>query len=513
MSVQTDEAGRPVPASFTVEVYDTTGYVTCNKCDDVFQTIQVPYKEVTFYYSVTDMEATCENRGNLRFDAWQNELKVDIDGVPYTVHPYVYLPSDPLGHDWHNRDGVCARESCGKACDHSMNASRQDPGDEGGAVPEPTVVPVGGDTKNTHFPTCTQSAVCDICGKTLPALGHSFTKYVSNGDATCLADGTKTAVCDHAGCGAEKTVTDEGTALGHSFTNYVSNGDATCLADGTKTAVCDHAGCGAEKTVTDEGTALGHSFTNYVSNGDATCLADGTKTAVCDHAGCGAKDTVNDEGSALGHDERVEVIEPNCDQKGYTLHTCARCGHSYTDGETPALYHRYGEWQPAEGAEHTARCVRCGETAQVACRMTEYTVYADAENKAETALTVMVCPVCGRVAEGERLLMAEKTAALYESRYEAPAGDLVVRLGSVGQDVQLLTVCFEIKGAPVQPEGAVVVTLPASLVEGYTLTLLAPDGTETLLDAAAEDGNVSITLTFPDDADAPVQAVRLTPVV
>ena len=31
--------------------------------------------------------------------------------------------------------------------------------------------------------------------------------------------------------------------------------------------------------------------------------------------------------------------------------------------------------------------------------------------------------------------------------------------------------------------------------------------------AAAEDGNVSITLTFPDDADAPVQAVRLTPVV
>lgn len=427
VSVQTDEAGRPVPASFTVEVYDTTGYVTCNQCDDVFMTIQVPYKEVTFYYSVTDMEATCENRGNLRFDAWQNELKVDIDGVPYTVHPYVYLPSDPLGHDWHNRDGVCARESCGKACDHSMNASRQDPGDEGGAVPEPTVVPVGGDTKNTHFPTCTQSAVCDICGKTLPALGHSFT--------------------------------------------------------------------------------------NYVSNGDATCLADGTKTAVCDHAGCGAKDTVNDEGSALGHDEQVEVIEPNCDQKGYTLHTCARCGHSYTDGETPALYHRYGEWQPAEGAEHTARCVRCGETAQVACRMTEYTVYADAENKAETALTVMVCPVCGRVAEGERLLMAEKTAALYESRYEAPAGDLVVRLGSVGQDVQLLTVCFEIKGAPVQPEGAVVVTLPASLVEGYTLTLLAPDGTETLLDAATEDGNVSITLTFPDDADAPVQAVRLTPVV
>jgi len=45
-------------------------------------------------------------------------------------------------------------------------------------------------------------------------------------------------------------------ALGHSFTNYVSNGDATCTADGTRTAVCDR--CDATDTVTDAGSAKGH---------------------------------------------------------------------------------------------------------------------------------------------------------------------------------------------------------------------------------------------------------------
>mgnify|MGYP002624814128 CR=1 FL=1 len=131
----------------------------------------------------------------------------------------------------------------------------------------------------------------DVC----EALGHSFTNYVSNDDATCTADGTKTAVCDR--CDETDTVADEGTAKGHSFTNYVSNNDATCTADSTKTAICDR--CDATDTVADEGTAKGHSFTNYVSNNDATCTADGTKTAVCDR--CDTADTAADVGSARGH--------------------------------------------------------------------------------------------------------------------------------------------------------------------------------------------------------------------
>ena len=104
---------------------------------------------------------------------------------------------------------------------------------------------------------------------------HSFTNYVSNNDATCTADGTKTAKCDN--CDATDTKADVGSKLPHSFTNYVRDNNATCTADGTKTAKCDN--CDATDTITDTGSKLPHSFTNYVSNNNATCEDNCTETA------------------------------------------------------------------------------------------------------------------------------------------------------------------------------------------------------------------------------------------
>ncbi|MCR5042087.1 MAG: dockerin type I repeat-containing protein, partial [Clostridia bacterium] len=56
---------------------------------------------------------------------------------------------------------------------------------------------------------------CPVCGRTrtepLPRTAHSFTNYVSDGNATLYADGTKTAVCDAPGCGATDTVPDPGS--------------------------------------------------------------------------------------------------------------------------------------------------------------------------------------------------------------------------------------------------------------------------------------------------------------
>ena len=129
--------------------------------------------------------------------------------------------------------------------------------------------------------------------KAIDKAAHSFTNYVSNDDATCTADGTKTAKCDN--CTETDTITAEGSKVAHSFTNYVSNNDATCTADGTKTAKCDN--CYKTDTVADKGSKTAHSFTNYVLNYDATCIADGTKTAKCDN--CTATDTVVAEGSKV----------------------------------------------------------------------------------------------------------------------------------------------------------------------------------------------------------------------
>ena len=110
-------------------------------------------------------------------------------------------------------------------------------------------------------PTCTQdgheagfSVDGALVAVTIPKTGHSFTNYVPDGKATCTADGTKTAQCDHAGCKATDTVTDPGTMKEHSFTNYISDNNATYTSDGTKTAKCD--ACDATHTIPDPGTRL-----------------------------------------------------------------------------------------------------------------------------------------------------------------------------------------------------------------------------------------------------------------
>ena len=65
---------------------------------------------------------------------------------------------------------------------------------------------------------------------------------------------------------------------------YVSDNNATCEQDGTKTAKCVRygtGGCTATDTVTDTDSKLGHLFEDYASDNNATCEQDGTKTAKC----------------------------------------------------------------------------------------------------------------------------------------------------------------------------------------------------------------------------------------
>jgi len=69
--------------------------------------------------------------------------------------------------------------------------------------------------------------------------------------ANCTTPAEYYYVCE---CGEAGTVCYEyGEALGHNFTDYLSNHNATCLEDGTKTASCDREGCTKTNTIVDEG--------------------------------------------------------------------------------------------------------------------------------------------------------------------------------------------------------------------------------------------------------------------
>ena len=87
--------------------------------------------------------------------------------------------------------------------------------------------------------TCTAPKTCAECGMTVgEKIEHTYENYISNNDATCTADGTKTGTCV---CGAKDTIADEGSTLGHQK-ETVAGKDATCtetgLTDGEKCSVC-----------------------------------------------------------------------------------------------------------------------------------------------------------------------------------------------------------------------------------------------------------------------------------
>ena len=162
--------------------------------------------------------------------------------------------------------------------------------------------------KGVRTYTCTSSSHTKT--EDIPALNHSFAgqEYVSDNNATCGQDGTKTIRCvryGRGGCTEKDTVVDTGSMLGHSFDEeaYVSDNNATCEQDGTKTAKCvryGEGGCMATDTVTDTDSKLGHLFEDYISNNDATYARDGTKTAKCvRYDQCGETHTIPDEGSRL----------------------------------------------------------------------------------------------------------------------------------------------------------------------------------------------------------------------
>ena len=137
---------------------------------------------------------------------------------------------------------------------------------------------------------------------TNPTGDHAWDSGRVTKPATCTEKGIKTYTCTRH---SSHTKNEEIPALNHSFDGqaYVSDNNATCEQDGTKTAKCVRygtGGCMAIDTVTDTDSKLGHLFENYVSNNDATYTRDGTMTAKCvRYDQCGETHTVPDEGSRL----------------------------------------------------------------------------------------------------------------------------------------------------------------------------------------------------------------------
>ena len=349
--VHTFKKGKLTVNGIDIDAMTADVSLKCDSCDAAFESTG------TITNLLTD-NVTCGFKGYVEFDFeakiygvnWQGTNFYYINGLP---HKYGDVEFAWDGTDC-TADAKCSR--CGDVVSEKCTVTSRTTA---------TCMSDGVTIYTAEYDGKTDTKTVDT-----PATGHSFTCYESNGDATCTADGTKTAKCNN-GCGTTDTVADEGSKLDHKFTKYVSNNDATCQADGTKTAECDY-GCGMTDTVADEGSKLDHKFTKYVSNNDATCQADGTKTAECDY-GCGMTDTVADEGSKLDHKftKYVPNNDATCQAGGTKTAKCDYgCGSTDTveNADDPQKEHTSsGKWEVSTKATDKAdgkladKCTECGQ--------------------------------------------------------------------------------------------------------------------------------------------------------
>lgn len=191
-----------------------------------------------------------------------------------------------------------------------------------------------------------------------------------------------------------------------------------------------------------------------------------------------------------------------------------RCSDSYQSDEIDPLAHCYGLCSSNGNDTHSAMCKRggCGYMGMTDCQWFTRQLPAEGEEK---PYEFVLCPVCGdvkdEVGNGAHLAAEERAVAKALTQC-LPAGELILRIGTLENGETIMSVGFELAGKLTRPTGQVAFTLPAECLDGYALMLLEEDGTQTPLSFTVADGKATFTLDFTavDKAPCPPPCVCST---
>ena len=332
--------------------------------------------------------------------------------------------------------------------------------------------------------TCQARAVCTLCGSAYGEYGHVLEHHAAQA-ATCTKDGWQAydscTKCDYT---TKVTIPAPGHDLEHR-----GGRPATCMAEGWK----DYDACrNCAYTTREPIPAPGHALKRHAAH-PATCTEIGWNAyETCENCAYTTFKLI----PANGHSFSKQTVEPTCTKDGYTLYTCTDCSDTYTTDIVKKLYHWFGEWSPNEDDTHSAHCRRkgCKYIAKVDCQKFEFPL--DGES-------LILCPVCGKVENGERLeRIAKASAKLVTGKH--PKGELIVRT-----DGTFLSVAYEYAGQVSETAAQVKITLPADVLNGRKPVLVSLDGVETALSFEAAGDKITFTLDFAE-AEVPVFLIRLT---
>lgn len=244
--------------------------IHCKSCDETRSVTEIAYLGHSWNEGVTDFVSTCKTHGIKTYTCLTD-----------SKHQYTeQLKLDPSNH-------------------------------EGGTY-----------IKGASEPTCkstgyTGNIFCKGCdtrlslGRIIPVKPHTFTVYVSDGNATCISDGTKTAVCDMCKKAVD-TVADAGSkndAMHKYSVRAVC--EPTCTDSGDRTYVCDVCETAAYMEII---PPTGH------RGGTATCKSP-AKCDVCE-AEYGSVNKNNHKSSEI-----LKAVASTCTKTGLTEgKKCKDCG-------------------------------------------------------------------------------------------------------------------------------------------------------------------------------------------
>lgn len=198
------------------------------------------------------------------------------DKIPKVVHVCSYVEKNT------SLEYLASEADCTNPAEYYYSCSCGKKGGETFSSGTPSGHNYGVATYEWNGQNCTATRICQHDNS------HKETEtvigvYVKDTNATCTvcekghykATFTKSAFVEQ---NTAKDSEDKGIPLGHSFINYVSNNNATCSSDGTKTAQCDR--CNAMNTITDTGSKLDHTYSNaWTTNDDYHW-----HQAICEHS-------------------------------------------------------------------------------------------------------------------------------------------------------------------------------------------------------------------------------------
>lgn len=210
----------------------------------------------------------------------------------------------------------------------------------------------------------TDGTICSTCGVTLKEqesiskTNHSYTEWVIDTPATCIAKGKEKRECEDC-----DLVEYRDTVIINHTPVEIESVESTCITHGhTAGSYCGY--CKKVLVETEELPLKEHKFSEWDTITPATCVSVGSQKRVCE---CGKEEY--QELSIKSHDIiTIPATESTCTTHGNTVGTyCDYCKKVFVEtDELPLEDHNYGEYQEVTKATCISKgmdkriCSECG---------------------------------------------------------------------------------------------------------------------------------------------------------